>query len=477
MNNIYQEFYSSITLLSFCCTSITAQQTEAINCETTTKKPNIVFILADDMGINDLGCYGQRLIKTPNIDKLAAHGLQFINHYSGSTVSAPSRCCLLTGKDTGHAYIRGNEHVIINGDRFEYPLAASETTIATILQKDGYATECVGKWGLGGPGTEGNPLKHGFDYFYGYLSQSAAHNYYPKRLFENDKSVTLDGKTYSHYLIMDKGLEFIKQHAKQPFFAYFAITLPHAALDIPSLGKYANKFEEVPFVNPDYKKDPYQYRSQPKPRAAYAAMVSEVDRSVDQIIQLLKKLGISKNTIIIFSSDNGVHTEGGNNPEFFNSNGLYRGYKRDLYDGGIHVPFIISWPKYIHQARKTKNISTFWDFLPTVCDILSLPIPAETNGISYLPTILNKPETQKQHDYLYYEFYERGGKKCVLKDGWKLVELPIVPTQCTRFELYNLNTDISELHNVAKQNPNIVKQLQEIMKKAHTDTKIFTYKE
>ena len=259
-------------------------------------RPNVVFILADDMGIGDLGCYGQQRIKTPNIDALAAKGVLFENHYSGSTVSAPSRCCLMTGKHTGHAYVRGNKGVQGEQGSFDLHLPESETTVAELFKEKGYATMCVGKWGLGGPGTTGSPINKGFDYFFGYLSQGAAHRYYPDYLYENEEKVWLGGKVYSHFAIMEKGLDFIRTHKETPFFAYFAITPPHADLDYPDLSQYDGQFEEKPFISEKGK----GFKTQMKPRAAYASMVSEVDNNVGQILALLDELGLKENTLVIF---------------------------------------------------------------------------------------------------------------------------------------------------------------------------------
>ena len=289
---------------------MSAQMANAAYCANEEKLPNIVYILCDDLGIGDLGCYGQTKIKTPNIDKLADEGILFTDHYSGSAVSAPSRCCLMTGKHTGHSYVRGNK----SDNGFDLALPAEEVTVAQVLKQKGYKTMCVGKWGLGGPGT---PLQKGFDYFYGYLSQREAHRYYPERLFENDKEVKLGGKAYSHFLIMDKGLDFIRKNADNPFFAYFSITLPHADLDYPDISEYSGEFPEKPYGREKVE----AFKMQLNPKATYASMVSEIDRNVGQIIQLLKEEGIWENTIIFFSSDNGVHLTGGHDYKFFNSNG------------------------------------------------------------------------------------------------------------------------------------------------------------
>lgn len=435
-------------------------------------RPNVVFILADDMGIGDLGCYGQQRIKTPNIDALAAKGVLFENHYSGSTVSAPSRCCLMTGKHTGHAYVRGNKGVQGEQGSFDLHLPESETTVAELFKEKGYATMCVGKWGLGGPGTTGSPINKGFDYFFGYLSQGAAHRYYPDYLYENEEKVWLGGKVYSHFAIMEKGLDFIRTHKETPFFAYFAITPPHADLDYPDLSQYDGQFEEKPFISEKGK----GFKTQMKPRAAYASMVSEVDNNVGQILALLDELGLKENTLVIFSSDNGVHCVGGHDPEYFNSNGPYRGYKRDLYEGGIHVPFIVSWPAVIDKPRVTEHTSTFWDFLPTVCDLIEVPTPDGIDGISYLPVLKDRESSQRKHDYLYYEFYEQGGKQAILKDGWKLIRLNMGDQDRLVEELYFIKEDIGEKYNLIDLHPGKAEELRKLVSAARSESCWFNWK-
>lgn len=434
--------------------------------------PNVIFILADDMGIGDLGCYGQQKIKTPNIDAMAANGLLFENQYSGSTVSAPSRGCLMTGKHTGHSYIRGNKGVQSEQGSFDLHLPESETTVAEILKEKGYATMCVGKWGLGGPGTTGSPVNKGFDYFFGYLSQGAAHRYYPDYLYENEKKVPLDGKVYSHFAIMEKGLNFIRTHKETPFFAYFAITPPHADLDYPDLSQYEGAFKETPFVNDKGK----GFKTQLKPRAAYASMVSEVDRNVGQIVALIEELGLKENTLVIFSSDNGVHNVGGHDPEYFNSNGPYRGYKRDLYEGGIHVPFVAYWPSVITKPRVTKHMATFWDFLPTVCDLIGAQTPEGIDGISFLPVLEERESMQRKHDYLYYEFYEQGGKQTIIKDGWKLIRLHMDTSDKLVEELYFIKEDIGEASDLMRSHPEKAEELRKLISTARTESEWFSWK-
>lgn len=436
--------------------------------------PNIVFVLVDDMGIGDIGCYyNQSKIKTPHLDELASKSLQFMQHYSGSTVSAPSRCSLLTGKHTGHAYIRGNKRVKSKDEYFDQHLPADEVTVAELLKQKGYSTMCVGKWGLGGPGTSGSPINKGFDYFFGYLSQADAHRYYPQYLHENETKVQLGGRVYSHWMIMDKGLNFIRKQKKgQPYFAYFAITPPHADLDYPDMSEYAGKFPETPYINKDGKGG---FKTQMMPKAAYASMITEIDRSVGKIIALIKERGEWENTIFIFSSDNGVHRVGGHDPDFFDSNGPFRGYKRDLYEGGVRTPFIVSWPKRIKGHRETSHISAFWDFLPTVCDIVGLKVPEGMDGISYLPTLSGEKNRQPQHEYIYYEFYEMGGKQSILRDGWKLVRLNVSKPAKLVEELYYLPDDIGEEHDLITSNQEKADALRALMEKAHTESELFKW--
>lgn len=438
---------------------------EAFAATTDEKTPNIVWIMADDMGIGDLGCYGQRIIQTPNIDSLAAHGMKFMQHYAGSTVSAPSRCSLLTGFHMGHAQIRANAKVLGNdGLLYETPLASDAFTVADLLARHGYANGCCGKWGLGGPGTEGEPLRHGFHYFYGYLGQKFAHSYYPTVLHENNTKVILDGTVWSHNLILEHALGFIRDNASGPFFLYYTPTIPHADLDIPeeALAFYRDKIPEIPYLG-----SPGGYKAQPEPRAAYAAMVNRLDSSVGEIMALLEELGIMKNTIVVFTSDNGVHAEGGHDPYAFDSNGPWRGQKRDLYEGGVRTPFVVRWPGHIAEGVISTNISTFWDFLPTIAELVGEEAP-EGDGISYLPTLLGKEE-QRKHDCIYYEFYEQGGKQSVLTpDGWKLIRLHAFDDKPVVEELYNLLDDPAETSNLARQNPDVAERLREMMDACHT---------
>ena len=427
-----------------------------------TTPPNVVFIMADDLGIGDVGCYGQQRIKTPAIDQLAKNGLKFTQHYSGSTVSAPSRCVLLTGKHTGHSYIRGNKgYKAEDGRYYDLNLADEEITLGEIFKTRNYTTACVGKWGLGGPSGVGHPNKQGFDYFFGYLGQGNAHNYYPVQLFENNNPVMLNHEVYSHDLIMEKALDFLDKNADKPFFLYLTPTIPHADLIVPNneLFDYDGKFAEVPFPGPGY-------RPQPKPRATFAAMVTRMDRDIQRVVDLLKEKGVLDNTIVIFTSDNGTHHEGGHDPRYFDSNGPFRGTKRDLYEGGIRTPFVVQWPAKIQPGTVSYHVSSFWDFMPTVCDLIHAERPAGIDGISYLPTLLNTGNQQK-HESLYFEFHEQGGKQAVIKDRWKLVHLNVNKPAQERYELYNLTADPGENSNVLSLYPEKVDSLKKIMSASH----------
>ena len=405
-NNIFLILSLLLPVLSVCNSQETKQAKTS---------PNIVYILADDLGIGDLGCYGQKVIQTSNIDQLAADGMLFTNHYSGSTVSASSRCVLLTGKHTGHSYIRGNKR----GGSYEFPLKSGETTVADMLKTKNYATACVGKWGLGGPEDEGSPWKHGFDYFFGYLSQRSAHKYYPNFLWENNQKIELENKIYLHDMILDKTLDFIDQHSDEPFFLYFAPTLSHAELIVSGndFGDYDGKFEVVPF-----KQGKTTYGDQDRPRAAYAVMLSRLDYGEGQIVKKLEEEGVLQNTIIMFSSDNGIHHEGGHDAEYFNSNAEFRGTKCNLYEGGIRTPFIVRWDNHVAKGSTSNHFSVFGDFMSTVAEVMNMEDVKGCDGISFLFVLTGEGE-QIVHDYIYHETYGQGGKQSVIKDGWKLIRL------------------------------------------------------
>jgi arylsulfatase A len=433
------------------------------------QKPNIIFIIADDLGYGDLGCYGQQHVKTPHIDALAAEGMRFTQHYAGCTVCAPSRCSLMTGMHTGHTIVRGNYEIQPEG---QYPLPAETVTAAELLKQAGYATAIVGKWGLGGPGSSGVPNRQGFDYFYGYLCQRKAHFYYPEYLWRNEQRVDLvenrDGEKgiYAHDLLTKEALGFIKQNKDHPFFLYLPYTIPHAELVLPDdefFNMYKNQFEETPFPGG-------HYGAQAKPMAAFAGMVSRMDADVGRIRALLKELNLFEQTLIIFTSDNGPHQEGGHDPAFFNSSGLLRGIKRDLYEGGIRVPFIASWPGVIQAGTTSDHVSAFWDFLPTCAELAGIDTPEYIDGISLLPTFMGNNNDQKQHGYLYWEFHEGKGSKQALRfDNWKAVSFLAE----NRIELYDLETDPREQHDLAAQQPDVIQQAQKLMKEARTPSVVW----
>lgn len=447
------------------------------------KMPNIIYILADDLGYGDLSCYGQEKFTTPNIDKLASQGMLFTQHYSGSTVCAPSRSTLLTGMHTGHTFVRGNKEIRPEG---QYPIPDSTYTLAELTKKAGYKTGAFGKWGLGFPGSEGDPMNQGFDTFFGYNCQRLGHNYYPYHLWSNSDSLPIKENAgylkgvYAPELIHEKTLQFIEQNQSEPFFLYVASIIPHAELAAPEalVKKYRNKYlPEKSYKGiddgPDYRQGPYA--SQSEPHATFAAMIDLLDMQVGEIMNKVETLGIADNTIIIFTSDNGPHAEAGADPDYFNSNGPLRGRKRDLYEGGIRVPMIVKWPNKVNSGSKTDHISAFWDVFPTFADILNTEKPDNIDGISFLPELLRNKKDQKKHDYLYWEFHEKGGRQAVRLDNWKGVKYNILKNPNAPLELYNLIDDLAEEKNVANQYPEIVKQIELILKEARTPSEVFTF--
>ena len=464
-----------ISLICFSCTTSVKKLSK-------TQKPNIIYILADDLGYGDLSCYGQKLLKTPNIDKLAAEGMLFTQHYSGSTVCAPSRSALLTGLHTGHTYIRGNKEVLPEGQQ---PLADSIITIPELLKKNGYVTGAFGKWGLGFPGSEGDPLNQGFDIFFGYNCQRLAHNYYPYYLWDNDKKLELDGNTgnleeqYAPEVIQEQALLFLENNKDTSFFLYLPNPIPHAELKVPEkyLANFKGKFSpDEPYKGVDsggkYRNGPYG--SQNTPHAAFAGMIQLLDLQVGEIMDKVDELGIADNTIIIFTSDNGPHLEGGADPDFFDSNGKLKGYKRDLYEGGIRVPMIARWKGKINAGTTSDHISSFWDVMPTVADIVGFELNINTDGISFLPELLGE-NIQKNHEYLYWEFHEKGGRVAVRKGNWKGIRYNVKENPDQRLELYDLSVDIEEKENIAQKHPEIVNELDSIIEKAHIRSEIFQF--
>ena len=444
--------------------------------------PNIVYILADDLGYGDLSSYGQQKFSTPNIDRLALDGMMFTQHYTGCTVSAPSRSSLMTGQHTGHTPIRGNRSWEPEG---QSPLPADSYTVAELLKTKGYVTGAFGKWGLGYIDTDGDPNKQGIDEFYGYNCQGLAHNYYPDHLWHNHEKILLNendsGKTasYSADLIHKAAINFMEVNKDKPFFMFYPTTIPHAELIAKEeyMKMFRGKFEPEKAYKgtdegPDFRLGPYG--SQPEAHAAFAAMIKQLDDYVGELLAKLAELGLEDKTIVFFASDNGPHLEGGADPDYFNSNGDLKGYKRDMYEGGIRTSMLVKWPGKIEAGSRSDHISAFWDVMPTLAELTGADVPENIDGISFLPTLLRKGK-QKKHQYLYWEFHEQGGKMAVRMDNWKAVKLNVNKTPQGETELYDLSSDIGETTNVASSNYEIVSQMEELMKEAHTPSENFPF--
>ncbi|MDM8009103.1 MAG: arylsulfatase [Phycisphaerae bacterium] len=408
-------------------------------------RPNIIYIMADDMGYGDLGCYGQKLIKTPNIDQLAAEGMRFTQFYSGCTVCAPARCCLMTGLHTGHSWVRDNKSAI----RERVPLRPEDFTVAELLKKAGYATGITGKWGLGEPDTTGVPNKQGFDYWFGYLNQAHAHSYYPDYLWRNQEKYTLEGnlngqrKQYSHDLFTQEALSFVERNKDKSFFLYLAYTIPHGKLEVPSDA-------------------PYSDRDWPQPCRNYAAMIARQDADIGKLMKLIKDLGLDEKTIVFFCSDNGA--PGGNGVlKHFNSNGPLRGTKGQLYEGGIRVPMIARWPGKIKAGTVSDQVWAMWDFLPTAAEAAGVAPPEKIDGISMLPALLGKP--QKQHEFMYWEFSQARLVQAVRTGDWKAIK-----HKGGKLELYDLRSDIGEKNDIAAKHPEIVVRIEDYLKTARTES-------
>lgn len=487
-----------ISLIAFLAISCTAEKQEVQT------PPNIIYILADDLGYGDLGCYGQEKIETPHIDALAASGMLFTQYYSGSPVCAPARAVLLTGQHSGRAQVRGNDEWGDRGDVWDYmamladstlegqrPIEEGTTTLGSLLQGAGYTTAIVGKWGLGAPHTVGVPNKQGFDYFFGYNCQRQAHTLYPVHLWENDRRVYLNNDTvppntrlsegadpyaeesYSDYFLTDYAPEemftriqqFVKEEADHPFFLYWATPIPHVPLQAPVkwIDYYVEKFgEEEPYLG-ERSYFPARY-----PRATYAAMVSYLDEQVGQLVQQLKDQNIYDNTLIIFTSDNGPTFNGGTDSPWFNSGGPFReerGYgKGFLYEGGIRVPMIASWPAEIEKGTQSDHVSVFYDVMPTLAEIAGVAETYDSDGVSFLPTLLG--EDQKEHEYLYWEFPSYGGQMAVRMGNWKAMRLNMQEEE-SEWQLFDLSSDLLETNDLAADHPEIIRKVEEIVSEAH----------
>lgn len=423
-------------------------------------RPNIIFILADDLGYGDLGCYGQEIIQTPNLDAMAASGMRFTQCYAGSTVCAPSRSSLMTGQHTGHTYVRGNKRV---------PLRPSDVTVAEVLKGAGYDTALIGKWGLGEPDSTGIPNRQGFDEFYGYLNQRHAHTYYPEYLWHNEERVRLEGNNeekpnvavdraqYSHDLVTQEAFRYIREREENPFFLYLAYTIPHAnnergrelgdGMEVPEYGIYADK---------DW----------PNPQKGHAAMITRLDRDIGRLFEVLKEQGLDDNTMVIFTSDNGTHREGGADPEFFKSSGPLRGIKRALYDGGIRVPGIVRWPGVVPEGVVNDHVWAFWDFLPTAAQLAGVDAPDGIDGISFAPTLSARYGEQQEHDYLYWEFHEGDFLQGIRMGKWKAVQSRRRGT----LELFDVETDIGEMNDVSDDYPSVLNRMKSLFISARTES-------
>jgi len=437
------------------------------------KKPNIIFILADDLGYGELGCYGQKKILTPRLDRMATEGIRLTNAYAGSAVCAPSRCCLMTGLHQGHAWVRDNRTYGVEG---QTPLPASTITIAKLLKAAGYATGAMGKWGLGGPGTEGDPNKQGFDLFYGFNCQGHAHNHYPFYLWRNDQRValpgndgTMKGRQYSHDLFEKEALDFVQANKDRPFFLYVPFTVPHVAIQVPedSMEPYKD-WDEIPYWGNK------GYLPHPRPRAGHAGMITRMDRSVGRILDLVAKLGLEENTIVIFSSDNGsIDGAGGHDLAFFQGNGPLHGQKGQLYEGGIRIPLIARWPGKIKPGTTSDAPVAFWDMLPTLCDIARIGKPDAIDGVSFASMLLGGPAPSRE--FLYWEYPSDGGQQAVRMGRWKGIRTDLVKG-LSPVQLYDLEADLGETRNVAVENRDVVAKIEKIMAENHRRSELFPIK-
>jgi arylsulfatase A-like enzyme len=420
-------------------------------------RPNIIFIMADDLGTGHLGSYGQEVIETPELDRMAETGLQFTNAYAGSTVCAPSRSVLMTGQHTGHTTVRAN----FGPDGGRIPLNDEDVTVAEVLKSAGYTTGMIGKWGLGEPGTTGLPNKQGFDFWFGFLNQHNAHSFYPPYLWRNDRIVYYNENeqgqraTYVQDLFIEEALNFVRENKDGPFFLYLPFTLPHTELAAREdmLEKYSGRFDDLPYPAELGRPEVAEAK------ATYAAMVSTLDHDIGLLLRELEELEIAENTIVLFTSDNGAANERGAVAEYFNGSGPYRGIKRDLYEGGIRVPLIVSWPGTVPAGVRDESTHvTFWDFLPTFADLAGAELPENLDGISITPSLLKGTAVGNDRP-LYWEFRknpESELKQAVRWGRWKAVRL----SEQVELEIYDLETDVGETENVAEQHPDLVKKLE-----------------
>lgn len=477
-------------LLLFACTFFCSQ----LRAEEK-RKPNIVLIVADDLGYRELGCFGQKLIRTPNLDRLASQGMRLTQHYSGNAVCAPSRCVLMTGKHPGHAYVRSNKSTPPEG---QWPIPDSEVTLAEVLKKQGYATGAFGKWGLGGPTSDGRPLKQGIDRFFGYNCQAKAHTYYPKYLWDNETKLMLNNKPpvpghkglkkgadpkdprsydefkgtdYAPERINKAALEFVRKNKDRPFFLYYPTIIPHVALHVPD--EDLAPYHKLGWNDPPFTRPRGGYTPHFTPRAAYASMITRMDRYVGNVLTLLDELKLTDDTIVVFSSDNGTtHLGQEVDYRFFKSVGELRGLKGSLYEGGVRVPTIVRWPGHVAKGSMSDRVTGFEDWMPTLMELIGAQkdVPDNIDGISFAPTLLG--QKQKPREYLYREFPGYGGQQTIRVGDWKAVRQKMNSGNL-KIELYNIAKDIGEKNDVADQHPEMVKKLAKMMSEVRSPSKVF----
>jgi arylsulfatase A len=444
------------------------------------RTPNVIYILADDLGYGEVGCYGQTLIRTPSLDRMAAEGMRFTQHYSGAPVCAPSRCVLMTGRHLAHAEIRGNKEVKPEG---QWPISEAVATLPLMFRERGYTTGAMGKWGLGPVGSTGDPNAKGIDYFVGYNCQREAHTYYPRHLWVNAQQLFLDndrvpghegvGRFYGNEdapdVMMRAAQAFLRRHREGPFFLYLPFVQPHLAMQ--------PRQDLVDSYPDDWDAEPYLggrgYTPHPRPRAGYAAMITELDEQVGAILDLVDALGIAEDTLIMFSSDNGpTHDVGGVDTTFFNSAGPLRGRKGSVYEGGLRVPTLARWPGRVAAGSTTDHVSAFQDVMPTLAELCGLGVPESCDGVSFLPTLLGATDRQAVHPYLVWEFAEYGGQKAVRIGRYKAVMRDIFKGN-EAIELYDLDEDVGETTDLAGQHPELVARALEIMRNDRTPNPVF----
>jgi arylsulfatase A-like enzyme len=443
---------------------------QASETKSLSEKPNVIFIMCDDMGYGQLGCYGQKMIKTPRIDQMAKEGLRLTDYYAGTSVCAPSRCSLMTGRHVGRTYIRGN-YEIMKGERNEsgqLPIPDETITVAEKMKEAGYATALVGKWGLGYPMSEGDPLNQGFDFFAGYNCQRHAHSHYPGWMWRNHEKVQLGppGKAeteerHSQYFLTNEAKSFITRNKENPFFLYLAYVIPHAALHIPH-------------SDPAFKE--YEGNDWPLLQKRHAGMITLMDRHVGDILDLLKELNLDEKTLVVFTSDNGAHQEGGAKPAFFNDSGPLRGIKRNMYEGGIRVPFVARWPGVIEAGRTSAHLGAHWDLMPTACELAGVEAPPNIDGLSYVPLLRGDEVGQPRHRYLYFEL-NRPHKRGVRSGDWVAVQEKATASDpdVDAIELYNLKDDLAQKKNLAATYPEKVAYFRDLIREAHVPSKQFPF--